>query len=123
MDTKERNKEIKTRLEKVFGRNVSVKGGRGTAHGWVDITIKVDDPCPFKQNEAPCSTYCEATGVCKGNDRAIIGGYGNTARQLLRKDIEEKVKEAVKGIEFYHFYVDDGYGTERECYNFSVDFI
>jgi len=36
----ERNRAIKKALSKVFGReNVRVRGDRGTAYGWVDITI------------------------------------------------------------------------------------
>jgi hypothetical protein len=46
MRVSERNRAIKKALSKVFGReNVSVRGDRGTAYGWVDITIKVKDPC------------------------------------------------------------------------------
>ena len=40
MRVAERNRAIKKALAKVFGfQNVRVKGDRGTAYGWVDITI------------------------------------------------------------------------------------
>lgn len=91
MDIKARNKQIKTILSKEFGgKNVSVTGGKGTAYGWVGITIKAADPCPYKQDEAPCSSYilC-ADGICKGNNQAITGGWGNTVRQLLFTQIQD----------------------------------
>lgn len=40
MNIKERNKQIKKVLSDVFGaKNVSVRAGKGTAYGWVDIDI------------------------------------------------------------------------------------
>ena len=45
METNERNKRIKKELSKVFGKeNVSVRGDRGTAYGWVNIKIKSNSP-------------------------------------------------------------------------------
>jgi hypothetical protein len=46
MRVAERNRAIKRALAKEFGyKNVSVTGDTGTAYGWVDIVIKVKDPC------------------------------------------------------------------------------
>jgi hypothetical protein len=41
MDIAERNRTIKRVLEQAFGRgNVTVRGSRGTAYGWVTVHIK-----------------------------------------------------------------------------------
>lgn len=45
MRVAERNRRIKKELAKVFGyKNVKVKGGRGTAYGWVDVRILAKKP-------------------------------------------------------------------------------
>jgi len=55
MRVAERNRKIKKVLAEVFGyKNVRVRGGRGTAYGWVDITIRVRrDPSkhPLEQED------------------------------------------------------------------------
>ncbi|RLI80648.1 hypothetical protein DRP04_07965 [Archaeoglobales archaeon] len=55
MRVAERNRRIKKALAKVFGyKNVRVRGDRGTAYGWVEITVKVPrDPNkhPFEQED------------------------------------------------------------------------
>lgn len=88
-------------------KNVSVKGGRGTAYGWCNIYIKTPDPCPDKQHENPCSFYC-SDGICKGNGNTIRGGWGETARQIKWSEIRTKVDELVENVEFYHFYGGSG---------------
>ena len=126
MDIKARNKQIKTILSKEFGsKNVSVTGGRGTAYGWVGISIKATDPCPYKQDENPCSSYILCSdGICKGNNQIINGGWGNTVRQLLFTQIHDKVEALIKDIEMHHFYSDDySDSTPRTCCNIDVDFI
>ena len=41
----ERNRRIKKVLGKFFGReNIRVKGGRGTAYGWVEIALRIKIP-------------------------------------------------------------------------------
>lgn len=125
MDIKIRNKQIKTILSKEFGgKNVSVTGGKGTAYGWVGITIKASDPCPFRQHEQPCSSYVGcADNVCKGNNQPICGGWGGTVRQLQYTQITEKVEALIKGVEMYHFYSDDySDNTQKTCSNIDVKF-
>lgn len=122
MDVIARNKQIKAILSKVYGsKAVSVTGGKGTSYGWVNITVKTPDPCPFKQQESPCLRYCD--GVCKGNSQPITGGWGGTVRQLLFSEIQDKVEELIKGVEMYHFCSDDGYNTMKTCSNTEIDFI
>jgi len=42
MNTAERNRAIKKVLSREFGRgNVKVRGGRGTAYGWVDVSVTI----------------------------------------------------------------------------------
>ncbi len=51
----ERNRLIKRALARVFGReNVRVRGSRGTAYGWVKITVRRPKP-----HEGECDWTCE----------------------------------------------------------------
>jgi len=44
-----RNRAIKKALSREFGRkNVRVRGGRGTAYGWVDVTVTIPVPDDFQ---------------------------------------------------------------------------
>ena len=55
----ERNKQIKWALSQAFGRkNVHVRGGRGTAYGWVHIDV--DIPAPH-EGECPQPDWVWAT--------------------------------------------------------------
>jgi|SRR3990167_10175446 len=84
-----RNKEVKSRLSKVFGReNVSVTGGRGTAWGWCEIEIKAGDRLDHTE------TYTQ---------REI--SYMNA--------ISDKAEEAIKGIEFFGYTDDMGSGHKE----------
>ena len=123
MTPQERNKEVKKILSKSFGqKNVSVRGGKGTAYGWCDITIKTEDPCPFKQHVDPCSLYCE-DGICKGNNKPIQEGWGDTVRQEKWSTIQEQGKSLLTNIKFSHFYADDGYNTKCDKMNIDVVFV
>ena len=124
LDIKKRNKELKTILSKEFGgKNVSGKAPTGTPYGWVTMTIKTPDPCPFKQDENPCSSYhaCQ-DGVCKGNNKRLRGGWGDSVRQLTTKELTDRVEELIKDVEFYHYTSDDGYGTERREMHIDINF-
>ena len=125
LDIKKRNQELKKILSKEFGaKNVSVTGSRGTAYGWVTMTVKTPDPCPFKQDETPCSSYRECKdGICKGNNRRLGGGWRNSVRQLKTKEITDRVEELIKDIEFYHYCSDDGYDTEKREMHINIDFM
>ena|SRR3989304_5127593 len=122
MTTKERNKQVKQILSVEFGsKNVSVTGGKGTAYGWVNIEIKTDDPCPFKQHENSCSFYCKDR-ICKGNNLPINDGWGNTVRQLKYVELQDKTETLIKGIDFGKFCSDDGYNTMLDEVNISIVF-
>jgi len=117
-----RNKLVKKILGIKFGyENVSVKGGTGTAYGWCDIIITVDDPCPHKQDESPCSSFC-LSGICDGNLKLLRGGWGNSARQLKNERIVDQAREALKDIEFDSYYADDGYNTQSSRRSIEVKF-
>jgi hypothetical protein len=93
MDVKARNKQVKAILSKQYGRgNVSVKGGRGTAHGWCEVYITI--PRPEGCTCVPEGFYCQA---CKD----AMNGKGKEAESLL------------SGVEFYK-YPDDMGGDNKE---------
>jgi len=100
MKVAERNRKIKKALSKIF-KKVRVKGGRGTAYGWVDILIFLDRPHP---------------GECRRPE----GWYGYYECQECRKEIEgakEKVWKILKeeGLtkELGRYWSDAGdYGYE-----------
>lgn len=124
MDVKERNKKVKKILANEFGyKNVNVIGGRGTAYGWCEITIKTPDPCPDKQNVNPCSSYCN-DGICKGNQKFLNGnGWGNSVRQLKCSGLRERAEELIKDVEFYSYTMDDGYGTQNKEVLIHIKFV
>ena len=101
METNERNKRIKTEISKVFGReNVSVKGDKGTAYGWVVINIKSNNPI-----DANCDDYRE-----------------NRLRKSL--NIENRVWEVLRKanlVKELGTYYDDEGGKHPEV-NISVKF-
>lgn len=121
MDFSERNREVKKALKKHFD-NVSVVGGRGTATGWCEISIKLEDPCPYKQRKDCCDRYCN-DHICKGNEKSILGGWGNTVRQLADKEATDKAHELIKGIKFSTYLSDEGCGQEREEMLINVSFL
>jgi len=124
--TTERNKQVKVILKKVFGKSVSVTGGRGTAYGWVGISIKAADPCPFKQKEAPCSSFlpCGIDRTCKGNNQPINGGWGGTVRQLEWSRIKEQVDKLLKDVDFDTYYGDEGFNNYKsQKMNIDIEFI
>jgi len=71
VDITERNKRIKKALAREFGyKNVSVRDGRGTATGWVNVKIRIPKPADgdiFKAKEEARDRACELlekTGLC-----------------------------------------------------------
>jgi len=88
-------KPIKKALAKKYGyKNVSVKNGKGTAWGWVEASIKIDEP--------------------KDRDEAY----------RIRKEAEEIARETLKkeGLKFYTYCSDDGYGSDRECFLLDLNY-
>jgi len=110
---------IKKILATKYGyKNVSVKRGRGTAHTWVEILIKVKNPCskPVEQACWDCGK-CEVTN-CSLENRSWRG----SARQLLTTKTAQEARELLKNIQFSTYTVGGGYNTENDCVNIQIDF-
>jgi hypothetical protein len=65
MDVATRNRAIKKLLEAQYGRgNVSVRGSRGTAYGWVNIEIDAPKPDnPYSEYSAEIEEMIAAAGL------------------------------------------------------------
>ena len=64
MSVKERNRLIKKVLVEEFGfKNVKVRGDRGTAYGWVEVTITAQKP-----HKGDCEPPYTIGGICKACD-------------------------------------------------------
>jgi len=107
MDTSERNKQIKKVLVKEFGyKNVKVKGGKGTAYGWVNIYISVPKPHKGKCENPGWNGLCEQ---CE----AKINETRDKVWKILRKTgLTEQL---------YTYYDDMGY-KHKEC-NITVKLV
>lgn len=89
-----RNKLIKKALAAEFGyKNVSVKGDRGTAYGWVDIKIKV------KKTHRECDWLCP---LCRDE------------RWRVRDKVWKILKETGLDKELSTYY-DDMNCERKEC--------
>ena len=102
MDIKERNKQIKKALGREFGyRNVSVRGGRGTAYGWVHVKIRIPKP-----HEGECGLYCDDCAKAK-------------------EDAERKVWEILEKTGLYDelgtWYDDMGYKHKEITLDIELD--
>ena len=98
MRVKERNRLIKLVLSKEFGyKNVRVRGGRGTAYGWVDIYITVKKP-----HKGECKGFM---GLCE-ECMAKIEEVKKRAWEILEK--EGLTKHLFK-------YYDDFGNLKYEC--------
>lgn len=90
-----RNRKIKKALEEVFGtNNVHIRGGLGTAYGWVTIYIFAPKP-----HSEPCGWKCD---ICR----------------LKREEITNKVWQTLKhcGLDKEIYYYYDDMGEKRpEC--------
>jgi len=90
-----RNRLIKKVLSSEFGRdNVSVRGSRGSAYGWVDIKIKAKKPHGWE-----CDWRCS---LC----REVSDKIKERAWQIL--------KETGLDRELYTYYDDMGY-EHKKC--------
>jgi len=95
MDIKERNKQVKSILSKLFGfKNVSVRGGRGTATGWCQVNITTSRPKDCECNPLEPWANCKP---CKDHYRTI----------------SDKAENALNDVAFYH-YTDDMNYSHRE---------
>ena len=71
MDTNTRNRKIKKELSKEFGyKNVKVVGGRGTAYGWVEITIYTKLP-KQEYDESGLPMYSERTEIMENIEKKV----------------------------------------------------
>jgi hypothetical protein len=74
IDMKARNREIKTLLERDYGKGqVSVTGNRGTAYGWVDVYIK--RPAPCENGRAETIRQILAAGIELGRYEGAFGQH------------------------------------------------
>lgn len=129
MSIADRNKLIKQRLVKVFGaKNVSVRGERGTAYGWVSIKVQLDRPEGCTCNwvtETRTWSGKEHTYTYRAPMNDLVHRYDNmcpTCLELHEKMVQ-KVRETIftKDIEYTHYTSDDGYGTEHAEVLYDVE--
>jgi len=93
----ERNRRIKKVLSEIFGRdNVSVKGARGTAYGWVYIFIKI-----------PKITDCNC-GKPYGDHLNTCEKWRNTVAEIESK-VEKALKDSNLLDEIGTYYTDMGF--------------
>ena len=114
MNIPQRNRAIKKALAREFGyNNVRVQGGKGTAYGWVEISIHADLP-PKKRDENgwsidPPERFAIKEGIEKKviaiiKDAGLWSEIGNyyTDSNYWRKEvlirIEDKYKKTVDKI-------------------------
>ena len=84
IDVNARNKQIKKVLSTLFdANNVSVRGGKGTAYGWCDITIN-------------------------GGPRCSTEEFYTQLELARMKHIRQQAEDAIQGAEFYHYWDDMG---------------
>ena len=96
MNTAERNRAIKKALSREFGaKNVRVRGGRGTAYGWVDVTVTI--PVDFQVSDG--MYYTEKAKVVMDQTRSRV------IQILKREGLWDQL-----GI----WYDDDPNATERK---------
>ena len=93
----ERNRAIKKELVKQYGKNVIVKGDRGTAYGWLNIKITLPTPAGHVHQ-------MDSYNRC------------NECREMTRKEkdnIRSVCHKVAKEIGSYigSYYADDGYNT------------
>lgn len=89
-NTAERNREIKKVLTKKYGKGISVKGGTGTAYGWVNV--EVPRSLEEKVNEVEAlieKEFAEELGYYYADD-----GF-DTKRSELLVTVERYVKENI----------------------------
>lgn len=101
----------KQALAKKYGyKNVSVKNGRGTAWGWVEVSVSTKKPI----------TSCD--GIHTGWDTCY------TCQEASR-NIEHEASRIMyaawqkEGLKPYTYTQDDGYGSERDDVLISVHYI
>lgn len=120
-ETTLRNKQVKQALLKHYAsKDVSVRGDRGTAYGWVKVKVELDKPegctCNIVEKVATWSkdqyTYKYRAQLNPMDSRSAY--YCEKCLNILTKN-QEKVDKLVytSGAKFSHYYADDGYGTER----------
>ncbi len=120
-ETSQSNRVIKNALLKVYApKDVSVRGDRGTAYGWVNVKVTLDRPegceCKIVTKEATWAkvpyTYSYREQLDPKNYQSSY--YCEKCLALLKEN-QEKVDKIVYGCgaEFGHYCVDDGYNTEQ----------
>lgn len=107
----ERTKRVKQALIKIFPyKDVSVKNGRGTAYGWVNVSITTDLPKDCKCKFANGDGYKYRLPL-----DSVRRTYFCQACDELHKETEEKANKAIdkSAVEFGVYYPDTGYNDSR----------
>lgn len=109
-------KPIKSALVKIYGaKNVSVKNGRGTAWGWVEIGVSMPE-VEHKEDHHMANKYAFGDEM-----------YCVTCPRLRndkRMEVEMHALKALKdaGLEPHTYCSDDGYGQDNDCILVDVNF-
>ena len=121
----------KALLERYNYKDISVKRGRGTACGWVEVKVLLDMPvgceCLFETYRSNWSGKEHAWVARKEipntrNHTGFNSYYCDKCTAILEVE-KEKARELVykSGAEFGTYYVDDGYGSESSEVLIDVD--
>jgi hypothetical protein len=98
MTTAERNRAIKKTLERAFGRGkVRVRGGRGTAYGWVSVDIDWTPLSHLQASDMRARVWDMLNAASLGghigtygyNDPGSDYGYGHKMSLSFNRVVEE----------------------------------
>ncbi len=109
--TTERNRAIKKALSPIYGaKNISLVGGRGTAHGWIHLNVNV--PTPQHEHNENRDGFIKCSVCWK-------------LRRFEEQRIEKLAFETVKkiGSNIGTFIMDDSYNSVGQNILTQVEFI
>ena len=120
MDFTTRNKIIKNALCKVYNKkDVTVRGDRGTATGWVKIKVMFDKPEGCTCNIVEEAHMFGDKSTYKYRASLDVNDYRSGYYCPKCKEVHEKQSKIVRntinnsGAFFTHYTSDDGYNTEH----------
>jgi hypothetical protein len=98
MTTAQRNRAIKTLLEKHYGKGkVWVRGSRGTAYGWVSVYIDLDGKEDTADQRRKANELISTAGIEIGtygyNDPGSDYGFGSKINFSFYKPYDVREKE------------------------------
>lgn len=122
-ETALRNKQVKKALLEHYNKeNISVKGDRGTAYGWVNVKVLLSKPKNCNCNiQTAYASWAKVPYSYKYRAQREVGQPLSRSTYMCEaclSKIEEhkpKVEQIVYGCgaKFGHYYADDGYDTKR----------